>query len=149
MTRRRPQGQGIIEMIFGMIMFVSMIALTCTVCMFLYLQHAIVSASREGARVASVNTDYSAGNTATANTAVTTTVQQFMQQTTGQTLATNQVVITPPAGVIGQRNVTVRVNYTLVNPLPIAGFLGGLGATGTSALTNIPLVAASTMRYEE
>jgi hypothetical protein len=148
--KNRPhRGQGILESVFGMVMFVSMIALTCTICMMLFLQNALVGAARQGARVASINPDYGAGNTSTANTAVKSVVKTFMAQTAGQTLTDNQVTITAPTGTIGQRNVTVRINYSLTNPVPIAGFLSGLGATGTSSLATIPLVAQASMRYED
>jgi hypothetical protein len=143
------QGQGIIEMIFGMIMFVSMISLSCTVCMYLYMQHALVSAAREGARTAAIQEGYATGAAASATAAVTAAVKNFVQQTTGQTLADSNVVVTPPSGATGQRNVRVQVNYTLKNPIPIAGFMSGLGATGTSSYDNISMAASSTMRYEE
>ena len=149
--RKRQKGQAVIELTVSIIMFVLMIALTFSISTYLYVQHAIISAAREGARQAALNTDI--GDTST-QSAGQQTVEDYVvsnvQSLTGLTMETQNVTVTPPAsnGQVGDRTVTVQINYTMQNPLPVAAFLQALGASG-EGLDTIPVASTATMRYEE
>jgi hypothetical protein len=145
------RGQGIIEMMMAVLIFVIMIAMVGSVSAYLYLQHNIITAAREGARVASLDPDLGGNNVATGTTAVKTAVQSFVQQTTGLSVADNEITVTAPSAgdPVGSRTVTVQINYHFNNPLALGQFLTALGASNASSLDTIPVVARAVMRYEE
>jgi hypothetical protein len=147
-SKAHSAGQAVIELVFSLIVFTIILALISTACVYLYMQHTIITAAREGARAAAINVDI-ADNFATGETAVKTRVQNFFSQTTGQTLSLTNIIVNPPTGPVGHRNVSVQVNFTIQNPIPIADFLSALGVANTSSISNIPVSANSSMRYEE
>ena len=125
-----------------------MFALVCSGFVFLYTQTTLISAARQGARVAAVNMDL-ASNPSSVQTAVYDQVNTYFQQTTGQTLAASDVTVTGPTGAtVGQRNVQVTVQYSMPNPLGVAGLLSALGGDG-APWQSFPVSATATMRYEE
>lgn len=149
--RRRRKGQSMIELTASLIMFVIMIALIFSISAYLYMQHAMVSAAREGARTASLNTDIGDSDTqADGVNDVEDYVVTAVNNLTGITIEPENVTVTPPdpGAAQGERTVTVQINYSMENPLPIAAFLQAFGASG-EGLDIIPVVASATMRYEE
>lgn len=77
-----------------------------------------------------------------------------MLQTSGQTLTSQNstIDVTPPDShdPYGSRTVTVAVTYDMINPIPIAGFISGFGGNSdTSNLSEIPVSASASMRFEE
>lgn len=149
-TRKRHQGQAIIELILGIIMFVLMSGTIISISTYLFVQHAVVSAVREGARSASFNSDLSGSNPQVGIDAVRISVQNFMTQTTGINLTSGMITVVPPdpAGTFGQRSVSVTIRYPMPNPLPIGAFMNALGANGTP-FNQFNVVARAMMRYEE
>ncbi|MBY0450231.1 MAG: pilus assembly protein [Cyanobacteria bacterium] len=148
--RKRHQGQAIFELILGIIMFVLMSGAIISISTYLFVQHAVVSAVREGARSASFNSDLASSNPQTGIDAVRIAVQNFMTQTTGINLTTGMITVIPPdpAGTFGQRSVSVTIRYPMPNPLPIGAFMSALGANGTP-FNQFNVVARAVMRYEE
>ncbi|MEM0952449.1 MAG: TadE family protein [Cyanobacteria bacterium P01_H01_bin.74] len=149
------RGQAVIEIIASLIIFTVMVSLTFTVSAYLYLQHAMTTAAREGARQAALNADI--GDTSTEDTgisAVETYVENEIFQLTGQPFdsGTASITVRPPSAsanqASGSRDVRVDINWTMANPVNISGFFSALGADG-SAFERIPVVATATMRYEE
>lgn len=145
------KGQAIIESTVSIILFAMLIALVMTVTLYLYIQQAMVTAAREGARMASLNADM-----ATDEAAGTTTVKEYVKNEiaalTGQTATDDDITVLGPSSsanqTAGERTVTVSINYTMDNPVNIAGFINALGGDG-SAFDNIPVQSSATMRYEE
>lgn len=148
--RQPATGQVVVESIASIIIFTMMLALVMTITLWLYLQQATVTAAREGARQASLNSDL--GVTGTRTTAVNTIktyVINSVRQLTGKTVATSEINVTGPTGATtGQRTVTVTINTTFRNPVRISNFLEALGADGTP-FDRVPLTGTATMRYEE
>src|SRR5690606_11916825 len=140
-------GQAIIESIVGILIFTILLALIMSVTVYLYFQQALVTAAREGARQAALNSDIGALNTENAGiNYVENYVINEIQQLTGQSYNSNQasIVVTPPSQspsqINGKRMVTVTINWNLKNPVNIAGLLRALGANG-SAFETIPVYA--------
>lgn len=149
--RKREKGQSVIELTASIIMFVIMMGLVFSISAYLYVQHAMVSAAREGARNASLNTEIGDEDTTQEGVdAVEAYVVEAVQSMTGLDMENENVTVTPPdAGeAVGERMVTVQINYNMENPLPIAGFLQAFGASG-EGLDAFPITAVATMRYEE
>ena len=153
--RKRKSGQAIIESIVGILIFCILLALIMSITAYLYFQQALVTAAREGARQASLNSDIGALNTENAGiNYVQNYVITEIEQLTGQSYNSSQasIVVTPPSKspsqVNGKRMVTVAINWKMKNPVNIAGLLRALGTDG-SAFETIPVYAMATMRYEE
>ncbi len=151
----RQSGQAIIEMIGGMIIFTLLLAMVMSLSMYLYFQQALVTAAREGARHASLNNNL--GSTSTERTGiseiqsyVTTSIRNLTGQTVSPSVAT--ITVSPPSEsasqTIGNRTVTVSIQWRMTNPLGVANFLNALGANGDNFRT-FPVAASATMRYEE
>jgi Flp pilus assembly protein TadG len=163
MRRTTKKGQAVIELILSIVMFAIMFTLIATISVYLYMEHALVSAVREAARTGAKDQNYASGATSTGNTNVTNALTNYMSSTTGQTLTTGsggntQVGITPPDFVgqaYGSRTISVSVTYNITNPIQIADFLealpggGGAGSGTWDRIRYIPVKAAATMRYEE
>jgi hypothetical protein len=156
--RKKPvpvRGQAILESIFGIIMFTIILTLTMSITAYLYFQQAMVTAAREGARQAALNTEIGTSATESAGIAyVRSYVIDEVKHLTGQTFDSDIATITviPPSQsedqTPGQRMVSVSINWQMKNPINISGFLNALGADG-SAFDTIPVKAMATMRYEE
>ena len=149
--RTKHRGQGVLEITASLIMFTIMIALTMSISAYLYTQHAFVTAARDGARKAAVNTDL--GDPATEATGITDIQNEVIDsvaQLTGQLVDEDNITVTPPdaAGTPGDRTVSVVINFDMDNPVNIAGLLGAMGAGGDDFAT-IPIFSTATMRYEE
>ncbi len=144
-------GQGVIEITAMLIVFTILISIVMSFSAFLYLQHAMITAAREGTRIAALNGDL---GDADSQDAGTTTVQNYVinsaSSLSGQTLTADDITVTAPDpdGTTGERTVTVTINYDMENPVNIGGFLTALGADG-SVFDTFPVVATATMRYEE
>jgi hypothetical protein len=148
-------GQVVIELIASLLVFVIMIALTISISVYLYFQHALVTAAREGARQAALSTEL--GTESTEDSGIVTVkeaIKKQILQTTGQPFSDEVATITvrPPSQSVsqtaGERDVAITINWALKNPVAVSGFLTALGADG-SAFSNIPIYAIATMRYEE
>ncbi len=136
------KGQAVIELIASIFTFVMLLVLIASVSIYLYVQNAVVSAVREGARIAALNDDLSGtpAEVAAAIDEIKVEVQDYMLTTTGQTLTDEQVTVTEPdaAEPVGNRSVTVAITYEMDSPFPVFSYL-----------SNIPVEAVATMRYEE
>jgi Flp pilus assembly protein TadG len=148
--RRYTRGQGVIELIIGLVMFSMMLALMSSVSIYLYVQHSLVSAAREGARIASLDSNIGGTNVAAGQQAVITRIQDFMRISTGQEIPSANIVVTAPSATApqGSRTVAVEINHVMNNPIAVGALLRGLGADPTG-LEQIPVSATATMRYEE
>ncbi len=147
---RAAEGQAIIEIVGGLIIFTIMLCLIMTITGWLYLQQAIVTSAREGARQASLND--ALGVLTTQVTGITATqayVINEVKSLTGQAITASNVTVTPPTGVVGSRMVTVTIKMNFVNPVKIDGFLSGVGVTGANTFGTIPVSSQATMRYED
>jgi hypothetical protein len=152
--RQRHRGQATLEIIPSLLMFTGMFAAICGLCVYLFLQNMVITAAREGARFAALNTSLGVSTTQAAGIAsVKNEVQSILLSTTGQTVGSNNITVTPPTGTVGSRKVSVAVNFSLPNPIPIpdfgAAFDGDPNTTTSRLFETIPLSAAATMRYEE
>jgi Flp pilus assembly protein TadG len=142
-------------MIFSLLMFSLSFLLIATGCVYLYMQNAVVSAARVGARAASVSNDLGGSNATSASTARSAIAQQVKTYLTGLAgssgldVPLGNIVLTGPTGTAGSRNVTVTITGTFKDPLSANSFISGLGGTGGSAYNGFPLSASATMRYEE
>lgn len=155
MSRRAKSGQVVVEAVASIIIFTMMLALVMSVSVYLYFQQALVTAAREGARQASLNSDLGAGATEQNGIdTVKTYVTEEIEKLTGQTDTDGSAVITvtPPSQsasqTAGKREVSVVINWKMINPIGVSGLLEALGADG-SAFSTIPVYATATMRYEE
>jgi uncharacterized protein (UPF0333 family) len=153
--RKRKSGQAIVESIFGILIFTILLALIMSITAYLYFQQALVTAAREGARQASLNSDIGAPGTENAGvTYVKNYVIDEIQKLTGQVYSstTATITISPPSQspnqTNGKRMVIVTIDWKMKNPVNIAGLLNALGTDG-SAFDVIPVYATATMRYEE
>jgi Flp pilus assembly protein TadG len=150
--KQKRSGQAIVEMCFSLIMFAIMISLISTLCVFLYVQSNLITAAREGARVAASDPNFkAAGTVATGITNVKNRVTSYFTQTTAQTIPNGNITVTGPTGAVGYRNMLVQVNFTLNNPIPIGSFLAALGVdpTVTDKISTISMTSSASTRYEE
>lgn len=157
-TRKKTgtqSGQAVIEMVAGIVMFTLMLALIMSLSVYLYFQQALITAAREGARQASLNSSLGSGGSEQAGiTAIQNYVATSIQNLTGQVAspAVATITVIPPSEsavqTAGDRTVTVNIQWQMENPVGVAGFLDSLGADGTSFRT-FPVFATATMRYEE
>ena len=155
-SRRKAQsGQVVIEVIGSIIIFTIMLALVMSISVYLYFQQALVTAAREGARQASLNSQLgTAASEGAGVAAVEAQIQNNIRQLTGQEYSPTVATITviPPSDSAvqtpGSRTVRVNIQWQMTNPVGIAGLLDALGTDG-SAFKTIPVWATATMRYEE
>jgi hypothetical protein len=151
--KQKHSGQAIVEMCFSLIMFAIMISLISTLCVFLYVQSNLITAAREGARVAAADPNFkAAGTVATGTTNVKNRVIAYFTQTTAQTIPATDITVTGPTGAtLGYRNMTVQVNFVLNNPIPIGNFLAALGVDSaiTNKVSTINMTSTASTRYEE
>lgn len=141
-----------IELTVNIIMFVLMITIVTSLSAYLYVQQAIVTTAREGARIGSLNQDI--GNPATSASgvdAVKTHVMTMAQRTTGITINEADIDVTPPdpALPVGERSVEVVLDFSIPNPLPVEPMLAAFSGGNSYGLGDIPIHAEATMRYEE
>jgi hypothetical protein len=147
---KKHNGQATIELIMSLIFFCLMLVSFSSISAYIYLEHGLVSAVREGARWASLNNDLAGEDEAGAIAEIRGRVIAMMRATTGQVLPNQAITVTPPsaAGAFGERTVTVRVRTDIATPFNVGSMFAGLNAENVPALT-VPLAAATTMRYEE
>jgi Flp pilus assembly protein TadG len=148
--RHGCRGQGTVEMVGGIVVFTVMMAGLISFSLFLYMNHAFLTAVREGARYAATDSRMgTAGTVAAAQTAVKNRVIQIIQASTGLTVAAADITVSAPTGAtIGQRNVTVSVQYDYDAPFQLGTLISALGG-GASDLDSYPIQAQTVMRYEE
>lgn len=148
--KRRPSGQAQVELVLGAIIFVLMMGLTGTMSAYLYLQHAFITAARDGARVGAMDPNFANGGASTATASVKSAVIDFAGATTGQVLTDGDITVTPPdmSDPVGERSVEVEINYDMANPLNVEGLITALTGS-THGLDTIPIYARAAMRYEE
>lgn len=142
-------GQAIIELIAGLIMFSLLLVVITSMSAYLYLEHAVVTATREGARLAALSTDLAGDDIAGATDAVRTRVQQAMLAASGQAIPDEAITVIPPdvSATTGQRTVEVQVNFSVDTPFNPGGILSGFNAASTPL--TVPLFGRAIMRYEE
>lgn len=136
-----------IEIIASLFMFIVMICMMVSVSLYLYVQHAAVTAVREGTRFASLNQDIGQASTQIAGV---DEVKEYLiaatQQLSGITIGLDDIDVTPPdtAAPQGSRTVHVEARFQMQNPIPVGGLLGDRDTFRT-----FPIHATATMRYEE
>jgi hypothetical protein len=144
------KGQAVLELIPSLVMFVTMLSVIFTLCIYLYFQNILITAAREGARVASLTPELATtGQLEAGRSAVIAAVQNFMQQTTGQQLTPEQIEVTAPSGTFGERTVKVAIDYNLTSPVPIPDMSSDYNGDPSTLYHSIPLSASATMHYEE
>jgi hypothetical protein len=146
--RKAKRGQALIESTISIILFTMLLATMVSFCVYLYMQQAIVTVAREGARQASL-TDDLANNT----DSVEQYVKDEVRSLTGQNFdnGTGSIMVDGPLPSTSNPNinvVTVSIDYSIPNPIPIGSFMTALGGDGT-AFNSIPVAASATMRYED
>jgi Flp pilus assembly protein TadG len=143
------RGQVLIELLISIVFFVMMVAMVTSISVYLFVQHGLVSAAREGARIGSLDPNIGGNNVSAGQQAVRQAVQNFAQQTMGQVIPNGNITVTPPSATAptGSRSVRVMINYQMTNPIPIGQFLEGMGVE--NELSTIPVRASATMHYEE
>lgn len=149
--RFKSKGQAMIEIIASLLMFVLMICLMLSVSLFLYVQHAAVTAVREGTRFAALNQDIGQASTQIAGVdEVKAYLINATEQLSGVTIGLDDIDVTPPdpGAPQGTRTVRIDAHFMMNNPVPVGSLLQGLGAEGDS-LNSFPIYATATMRYEE
>jgi hypothetical protein len=147
------KGQSVFEVIAGMIFMALLLTAMGSTSIYLYLQNTASTAVREGARMAALSADVD-GETG----AIVARVQAIMASASGQTVPAAAITVVPPdeADAVGERQVSVSMNYDMPTPLNPAAvfskFTGGatIGNPDSEALpVAVPLAASATMRYEE
>lgn len=149
LNKSRQRGQAVLEVILSIIMFVILFLGISAVSLYLFVQCSLVSAARDGARTAALNLQL--GDPATQSTgvkAVQDSVIAFAKNTAGVSLSYPNITVAGPTGAIGNRQVTVTINYQFNNPVPLQSFLTSLNAT-YAGLDKIQLSSSASMRYED
>lgn len=148
--RHGCRGQSAVEMVGGIIVFAIMMSGLISFSLYLYMNHAFLTAVREGARYASTDSRLAvAGTNATAVAAVRTEVISMIQAGTGITVPGNSITVTGPTGAtVGRRNVRVSIVFDYPAPIQV-GTLINFFTGGGSDLDNFPIQAQAVMRYEE
>jgi hypothetical protein len=150
---RSAQGQGVFELVTGMLVFTLMTVIMGCISIYLMVEHAAISGAREGARLASLSS-----NVSNDTSAIVARVKSVVQASCGQILPNSSITVTPPdsAATPGNRSVTVAIAYDMPTPLNASALAAAwtppadptkpppatVGAT-------VPVVAKATMRYEE
>jgi hypothetical protein len=154
-TRKAEAGQAVIESIASIIIFTLMLGLVMCISVYLYFQQAIVTAAREGARQASLNTALgSSGSEQSGIDSVQAYVADEVQKLTGQTFSPTVATInvSPPSASAdqtpGKRQVTVSIVWNMANPVTVGNMAAAFGGNADT-FNNIPVSASATMRYEE
>lgn len=153
-------GQGMLEIIAGLILFVLLTLATLFVSMYLYVQHAVVTAAREGARIASLSEEIGNPSSVSAGVAaVKSHVIDFMRSTTGIDMSESDISVEPPsaAEATGERTVQVEINYMLGEVLPMSDLFANFSSSSPdgsppdadSGFSDINVVARAKMHYEE
>lgn len=153
--RRYPaqRGQSVFEVIAGMIFMALLLTAMGSTSIYLYLQNTASTAVREGARMAALSADVEAETAA-----IVARVQAVMASASGQTVPAAAITVVPPddADAVGERQVSVSMNYDMPTPLnPGAVFSHFTGSAtvgnpdGEALPVSVPLAASATMRYEE
>lgn len=149
-ANRAHKGQAAVEMVMSVLMFVIMLAMVMSISLYLYVQHTLLTAAREGARIAAVDPNFgSAGTTSVGTANVQAWVRNFVSSGTGIALANNNITVAGPTGAAGSRNITVTLNYTFQNPVQVLTLLNRLGGGAATGLDTITMSSNATMRYEE
>ena len=154
------QGQGIIELAAGLIMFVSLLSLMIASTMYLYVQQVATSAVREGARVASLSADLSSAQTQAAAVAAIKQTVVDTAAASGLTVDPNHITVTPPnsQAAMGSRRVGVKLEFDWHNLIPSGTFANAFQAppeegqpvqSGGSALDVAHIAAQAVMHFEE
>lgn len=150
-SRERQKGQAAVELVAQIVVFALMIVLVATLSFYLYIHHTLLTAAREGARTASVSDAFATNDNATGIGEVRDRVQELMLAAAGQTLTDGNITVTPPdaAGTFGSRSVTVHIDYTITNPIPVNAFLQSITGNSYDNLEGFPVEAEASMRFEE
>jgi hypothetical protein len=148
---KAEKGQAVVEMVGNIIIFGIMLCMVSGLSCYLYLQHTLLTAAREGARTGALHAGFGSGDSAGAEAAVKQKVKDFMLATAGQTLVDNDIDVTAPdpADTDGDRSVGVSITYNVANPINVADFIMALSGTDHTGLRTFTLQAAAQMRYEE
>lgn len=146
----RKSGQTAIELVMSLLLFVAMLGTLLSLSLYLYLNHTFLTAAKEGARTASVETNLADGNTYAAGVAnVRSWVKSFISSSSGIQLQDSDITVTGPTGTFGSRTVTVTVSYAFQNPIQIRTFIDKLSGGSANNLDTFTISNTATMRYEE
>jgi hypothetical protein len=148
---KAAKGQAAVEMVGNIIIFAIMLCMVTGLSCYLYLQHTLLTAAREGARTGALHAGFGSGDTASAEAAVRQKVKDLMLTTAGQTLVDGDIDVTAPdpADTDGDRSVGVSITYNVANPVNVADFVMALSGTDHAGLRTFSLQATAQMRYEE
>ncbi len=148
--RSAAKGQGTIELVMSLLLFVMMLGTILSISTYLYINHIFLTAAKEGARAAAVESNLAdAATYADGETNVQDRVVEFVAQSTGIELTPSDVDLTGPTGAVGDRTVEVSVTYQFQNPVQIRTFINRLGGGSASGLDTFNIGSTATMRYEE
>lgn len=147
--KQAQHGQGTIEFLASLVFFCLLLVGFSSLSAYIYLEHGLVTAAREGARLAALSDGLSGSDVAGATGDVQQRVIAVMQASTGQILDAADITVIPPdsADPYGERMVRVRIDASMESPLSVGTIFQGFGATHSN--WTLPLVAQATMRYEE
>ncbi len=148
----KQSGQAAIELVMSLLLFVMMVGTLLSLSLYMYVHHSFLTAAKEGARAAAVEASLAnAGTRQTGVNNVADTVVDFVSGSTGITLNRNSnVTVTGPTGAtVGDRTVTVTVNYAFDNPIQIRTFMNRLSGGSAEDLDKLTISHTATMRYEE
>lgn len=147
----KSKGQASIELVMSLLMFVAMLGSLLSISMYLYINHIFLTAAKEGARVAAVETDLANGATSAQGVSdVQDWVQDFVSSSTGIQLDPSNIDVSGPDGAtVGSRTVTVTVNYEFQNPVQIRTFMNRMTGGSATGLDTFTISNTATMRYEE
>jgi len=151
--RQAARGTAVIESIASIVIFTMMLGFVMSITCYLYFQQALVTAAREGARQAALNSDIGdPSSEGSGVSSIETYVENEILALTGQPANGGNVIVTPPSQsssqTPGQRTVEVEINWQMQNPVGIYNMIDALGGDGEPFRT-IPVNARATMRYEE
>lgn len=149
--QRAHKGQAVLESIAGIIIFVVMMALMANVSVYLYMQNALTTAAREGARKAAMSTGLSGSDLAGATAAIKDHVQDVFATATGQLIDDANIQIDAPdsQAAQGDRDVQVSVTFEYETPIDISGFVTAFGEEDGASSGTFDMTASAKMHYEE
>jgi Flp pilus assembly protein TadG len=149
----KRKGQAIIELTFTFISFVLMLGFMVAISLYLYIHHTVLTAAKEGARFASIESQLGAPATYAAGvTAVQNRVKTFLLTSANINIVnpTGIIMVNAPSGAtVGNRTVTVQVNYGFKNPIQMLKIFNQLGGGAPLADEIVSINHTVTMRYEE
>ena len=145
---KHKPGQAIVESYISILTFAAFAAFLVMISSMLFVYNAFAMSVKVGARAGAVDPALANGDTS----GVEQTVIDFIQQSTNITIPANAVTVTGPVGPVGNRTVTVDLNYDLNDSgafTPLFTAVDGVVHTNFSQPGTFTLNTSAVMRYEE